>query len=88
MTAQTENKRGFWQVLLRRDGSKTPEETPVVMDVPQQAALDLDIAPNDPILPYLANVSGVVEIEKLELDSPALRVMKEVGIKLVVPLVS
>jgi serine phosphatase RsbU (regulator of sigma subunit) len=89
MTAQTKNRKGFWQNLLRRDGGKkAPEETPAVSEAPPQAAPELDIAPNDPILAYLASVSGVVEIEKLDLDSPALREMKEAGVKLVVPLVS
>jgi serine phosphatase RsbU (regulator of sigma subunit) len=88
MTAQTKNKRGFWQNLLRRDGRRTSDETPAVAEVPQQAAPELDIAPNDPILTYLASVSGVVEVEKLDLDSPALAAMKEAGVKLVVPLVS
>src|ERR687898_18245 len=88
MIAQTKNKRGFWQNLLRRDGGKTPEETPTVAEVPRQEAPELEIAPNDPILVYLASVSGVVEIEKLDLDSPALRAMKAAEVKLVVPLVS
>jgi serine phosphatase RsbU (regulator of sigma subunit) len=88
MTAQTKNKRGFWHNLLRRDGRRTPDETPAVAEVPQQAAPELEIAPNDPILTYLASVSGVVEVEKLDLDSPALAAMKEAGVKLVVPLVS
>jgi serine phosphatase RsbU (regulator of sigma subunit) len=46
------------------------------------------IAPDDPILAYFASVSGVVEIEKLDIDSPALREMKAAEVKLVVPLVS
>jgi serine phosphatase RsbU (regulator of sigma subunit) len=88
MTAQTKNSRGFWQNLFRRDGREAPQETPAVTDLLRQAAPELEIAPNDPILAYLASVSGVVEIEKLDLDSPALAEMKEAGIKLVVPLVS
>ena len=88
MTAQTKNKTRFWQDLFRRDGRDKPEEKPAVADVPQQAAPELDIAPNDPILAYLASVSGVVEVEKLDLDSPALREMREAGVKLLVPLVS
>ena len=90
MTAQTKNRRGFWQNLLRRDGRKAPgPEAPAVAEPSQQVAgPELDIAPNDPILAYLASVSGVVEIEKLDLDSPALAAMKESGVKLVVPLVS
>jgi serine phosphatase RsbU (regulator of sigma subunit) len=89
MTAQTKNRKGFWQNLLRRDGRKAPgSEMPAITDVAHQTAPELDIAPNDPILTYLASVSGVVEVEKLELDSPALTEMKEAGVKLVVPLVS
>lgn len=58
---------------------ETPDETRV---------LDLDIAPDDPLLANLVNVSGVVEVERLNLDSPALRALKEGGIKICVPLVS
>src|SRR5918992_321061 len=89
MTTRTKNKRGFWQNLLGRDGPKASEETPAVAEPSRQiAAPELEIAPNDPILAYLASVSGVVEVEKLDLDSPALKEMKEAGVKLVVPLVS
>jgi Domain of unknown function (DUF1990) len=78
MTAPTENKRGFWQKLLRRDGSKVPEETSAVADVPRQAEPELEIAPNDPILAYLASVSGVVEIEK-HADGESFTVMTPEG---------
>jgi len=90
MTAQTKNRGGFWQNLLGRDGRKAPgPEAPAVAESSQQVAgPELDIAPNDPILAYLVSLSGVVEIEKLDLDSPALAAMKEAGVKLVVPLVS
>jgi serine phosphatase RsbU (regulator of sigma subunit) len=89
MTARTKNRRGFWQNLLRREGRKAPEEVPAVAEPSEQvAAPELEIAPNDPILAYLASVSGVVEVQKLDFDSPALRAMKEAGVRLVVPLVS
>src|ERR671912_807694 len=90
MTVQTKNRRGFWQNLLGRDGRKAPGPEALAVAEPSQqvAGPELDIAPNDPILAYLVSVSGVVEIEKLDLDSPALREMKEAGVKLVVPLVS
>src|SRR4028119_1033344 len=88
MTTQAKQKTGFWQDLFRRDGRGAPEEAPAVAEAPRQAAPDFDIAPNDPILAYLAGVSGVVEVEKLDLDSPALRQMREAGVKLLVPLVS
>jgi PAS domain S-box-containing protein len=51
-------------------------------------APEIEIEPDDLILAYLANVSGVVEVEKLDLDSQALRAMKSADIELVVPLVS
>lgn len=57
-----------------RIGTTTPESEPV------------DIAPNDPLLAYLQN--DAVDIESLELDSPALRDLKAAGVKLAVPLVS
>ncbi len=89
MTTQTRNRRGFWQSLFRGDGSKDPEEAPAVAEPSLQvAAPDLAIAPDDPILAYLANASGVVEVEKLDLDSPAVRAMRATDVKLVVPLVS
>ena len=88
MTTQTKQKTGFWQDLFRRDGRGTSEETPAVADVPRQEAPELDIAPNDPILAYLAGASGVVEVDKLDLDSPALEKMREANVKLLVPLVS
>src|ERR671917_712388 len=90
MTTQTKNRRGFWQSLFRRDGSEDPgPEAPAAPEPSLQVvAPDLEIAPDDPILAYLANASGVVEVEKLDLDSPALQAMRATDVKLVVPLVS
>jgi serine phosphatase RsbU (regulator of sigma subunit) len=89
MTAQTKNRRGFWQSLFGGDGSKGPEVAPAeAQPSSQPAPPELHIAPNDPILAFLAGVSGVVEVDKLDLDSPALQTMKAAEVKLVVPLVS
>jgi serine phosphatase RsbU (regulator of sigma subunit) len=90
MTAQTKNRRGFWQNLFGGDGSKGPEEVPAVAEPSsvQLAAPDLAIAADDPILSYLANASGVVEVDKLDLESPAVRAMRDAEVKVVVPLVS
>lgn len=89
MTTQTqrERKRSFWGGLFGRDGREGVETT-VSEEVTQQAAPEFDIAPNDPVLAYFASVSGVVELEKVDLDSPALRAMKAADVKIVVPLVS
>jgi serine phosphatase RsbU (regulator of sigma subunit)/anti-sigma regulatory factor (Ser/Thr protein kinase) len=47
----------------------------------------VDIAPNDPIVAYFLSSPGVVEIDKLEMDSPALAALKAAGVKIAVPLV-
>jgi serine phosphatase RsbU (regulator of sigma subunit) len=89
MVVQAKDKRGFWQNLLGRDGRNAPQEPPAVTEPSRQlAAPEIEIAPNDPIVAYFASASGVVEIDKLDLDSPALRAMKAADIKVVVPLVS
>lgn len=49
---------------------------------------DLDIEANDPFLTFCLNSKGVVDVENLLLDSPAVHSMKEAGVKLVVPLIS
>lgn len=77
---QTEIRRGKREAqpaslsIVEREDSRT--YTPVV-----------DIAPNDPIVAYLLSAPGTVEIDKLNLDSPALRALKEAGVQMVVPLV-
>jgi serine phosphatase RsbU (regulator of sigma subunit)/anti-sigma regulatory factor (Ser/Thr protein kinase) len=48
----------------------------------------VEIAPNDPLLAYLQSANEAVDIDALELDSPALAELKAAGVKLAVPLVS
>jgi serine phosphatase RsbU (regulator of sigma subunit)/anti-sigma regulatory factor (Ser/Thr protein kinase) len=52
------------------------------------STLDLDIRPDDPFLTYLLGANGVIEIDRLSLDSPALRELKQAGVKITVPLIS
>jgi serine phosphatase RsbU (regulator of sigma subunit)/anti-sigma regulatory factor (Ser/Thr protein kinase) len=54
----------------------------------QKITGSVEIAPNDPIVAYFLSAPGAVEIDKLHLDSPALRALKASGVKLAVPLVS
>lgn len=54
----------------------------------QKIAGSVEIAPNDPIVAYFLSAPGAVEIERLHLDSPALRALKAAGVKLAIPLVS
>jgi len=50
--------------------------------------LDLEIAADDPFLSYGLSVHGVIEVEQVKLDSPALQQLKEAGIRISVPLIS
>lgn len=50
--------------------------------------LDLEIAPDDPLLEHLLRAPAVVEVHKLELVSPALEALKAAGIEVIVPLIS
>lgn len=48
----------------------------------------VDIAPNDPLMALLQSTGGAIDLDALELDSPARTSLREAGVKLVVPLVS
>ena len=83
--------RPFRRRLLRRRGaadagSQRSERKPAESPLPEQAPVE--IAPNDPLLAYFQTASEAVDIDTLELDSPALRELKAAGVKLAVPLVS
>lgn len=47
-----------------------------------------DIAPNDALVAYFLSTPGAVEIDKLHMDSPALKALQAAGVKMVIPLVS
>ena len=72
---------------LRRTAAEehAPEAAPAAA---ADEAPPIDIAPNDPLLAYLQSATGAVDVEALELDSPALAELKAAGVKLAVPLVS
>jgi serine phosphatase RsbU (regulator of sigma subunit)/anti-sigma regulatory factor (Ser/Thr protein kinase) len=88
MTALTRSVRR----KLKRRGGATPgadgsiQAAPAAITAPEQAPVE--IGPNDPLLAYFQSASEAVDIDALELDSPALRELKAAGVKLAVPLVS
>jgi serine phosphatase RsbU (regulator of sigma subunit)/anti-sigma regulatory factor (Ser/Thr protein kinase) len=74
--------------LRRRD--RTEEATsaqPAPATTPTEQT-PVEIAPNDPLLAYFQTAPEAVDVEALELDSPALEELKAAGVKLAVPLVS
>jgi serine phosphatase RsbU (regulator of sigma subunit)/anti-sigma regulatory factor (Ser/Thr protein kinase) len=74
---------------LRRSEAKAPAPEPPSAPEPERLEPPpIDIAPNDPIVGYFQGATGVVDVEALDLDSPALAALKAAGVKLAVPLVS
>jgi serine phosphatase RsbU (regulator of sigma subunit)/anti-sigma regulatory factor (Ser/Thr protein kinase) len=71
--------RDVWRVLAR-----SPEEHAE----PEPETSAVGIAPNDPLVAYLQSARGVVELDRLELESPALDELKQAGVRLTVPLVA
>jgi serine phosphatase RsbU (regulator of sigma subunit)/anti-sigma regulatory factor (Ser/Thr protein kinase) len=69
------------------DDDQAVRQVPARPEV-QADMLDLDIHSSDPLLLLLQNASGVVDVERLQIDSPALATLKADGVKLIVPLVS
>ena len=57
-------------------------------DGPSVPSIAVDIPESDPLLAYLQSAPGPVDVARLELDSPAVRALREAGVALVVPLVS
>lgn len=48
----------------------------------------VEIADHDPLMGYLLGAAGPIEVDRVDLDSPALREMRALGVHLVVPLIS
>jgi serine phosphatase RsbU (regulator of sigma subunit)/anti-sigma regulatory factor (Ser/Thr protein kinase) len=77
--------RSFWRALTRRGATPT---APSPASGQPGEGLALDIAPDDPIVAYFLRTPSAVEVDEIELDSPAVRALRAAGVKLVVPLVS
>ncbi|MCB0160318.1 MAG: GAF domain-containing protein, partial [Caldilineaceae bacterium] len=78
----------FWR---RNPKPTTTADTVAPEPVARPAAtaqVDLEIAPNDPLLAYLQSAPGVVEVDKLQLVSDGLAQLRAAGVTLIVPLVS
>ena len=74
-----------------RGGREAVAEAPAVKresGATEVTTLDVQIAPNDPLVAYFQSNPGVVEVDRLSLDSPALEQLREAGVKVIVPLVS
>ena len=82
--------RGAMSAVPERGSSVTPTSTgaPALVATYTATGPAIEIAPNDPLFAYLQSSTGVVEVERLELESPALAEIRASGIRIVVPLVA
>ncbi len=86
MATLLQNLRQLW--MQRGNRALPARRSEVAIRSPQVASPVVDIAPDDPIVNYFLSAPGVVEVDKLQLDSPTLRALKDAGVKLAIPLVS
>jgi serine phosphatase RsbU (regulator of sigma subunit)/anti-sigma regulatory factor (Ser/Thr protein kinase) len=73
---------------LRRGTAEAEPPTAPPDDTPAPEPAPVDIGPNDPLLALFESASGVVDLDDLDLDSPAVRELRAAGVKLAVPLIS
>ena len=84
------NKRlPFWQRIFRGAETESRDEiSPLEAHAPSGEVRPLDIPANDPLLAFVLASPGIIEVEKLTLESPTLEEMRAAGIKIALPLVS
>jgi serine phosphatase RsbU (regulator of sigma subunit)/anti-sigma regulatory factor (Ser/Thr protein kinase) len=63
-------------------------ETPVPVLAQETGTQRVEIPPDDPLVEYFQKSPDPVDIEELELDSPALQNLRSAGVRLAIPLVS
>lgn len=81
--------RRTWQSITSKSQAQADSDQAIPeTNMSQVRTIEIDIAPNDPLMAYFVTTPGVVEIDRLEMDSPALRALKEAGIRITAPLVS
>lgn len=83
----------FQRIQLRRTGRAKRDaqaiESPAAVSRARRIETPpLDIAPNDPLVAYFLSAPGATELDKLHMDSAALKALKASGIRMVIPLVS
>ena len=76
--------------VMRRGGRSQAASSDVeaVIALSQPHEQVVEISPNDPIVAFFQSAPGVVEVDSLELVSPAVEALRAAGVKLVIPLVS
>src|SRR5436190_1120423 len=81
-------RRSLGRRLRRGAAEADPASAAVPVDTPAPEPAPVDIGANDPLLALFERSSGVVDLDDLDLDSPAVRELRTAGVKLAVPLIS
>src|SRR4051795_1685281 len=81
-------RRSLGRRLRRGAAEADPAAAAVPVDTPAPEPAPVDIGANDPLLALFESSSGVVDLDDLDLDSPAVRELRAAGVKLAVPLIS
>src|SRR3954463_644481 len=81
-------RRSLGRRLRRGAAEVDPAAATVPVDTPAPEPAPVDIGANDPLLALFESSSGVVDLDDLDLDSPAVRELRAAGVKLAVPLIS
>src|SRR5215217_8084426 len=89
MTEMTTQAQNFWRIFRRRGGRRKPRPTaPELADAPSPLTPAPEISPEDPLVAHFQNSPAPADVDELDLDSPALRAMRQAETKIAVPLVS
>jgi serine phosphatase RsbU (regulator of sigma subunit)/anti-sigma regulatory factor (Ser/Thr protein kinase) len=81
--------RRSWQALR---GKRLPDTGTVRLPDEKAFArgkmLEIDLPADDPLFETLIDAPGIVELDRLKIDSPAIRALQAQGVRLIAPLVS
>jgi hypothetical protein len=69
--------RRFWRNKTKVTPPAQSTTATAVTPPPVLMPIDLDIAPNDPLLAYIQQNPGVFDVAQLKLNSPAVTAMRE-----------
>jgi serine phosphatase RsbU (regulator of sigma subunit)/anti-sigma regulatory factor (Ser/Thr protein kinase) len=85
----TTQNQSLWQRVFGRGATETEVSLPqAAPHSPGGDVSSLDIPPGDPLLTYILNSPGVIEVDNLKLDSLTLQNLRDTGVKVSFPLVS
>lgn len=82
--------KSLWQRWFGSKPTEATDDSGVPKNEPatKSEVRPLDIAPNDPLLSYINSSPGVIDLSRLNIESPTVDALRREGAKIVVPLVS